>query len=72
MAGFASYIKDSYEELVYKVTWPTWKDLQASAFLVFIASLIISLIIFAMDFVFGVQTNDYWKGVLGFLYEWIG
>lgn len=72
MAGFVSYIKDSFDELVNKVTWPTIKELTASAFLVLIASLIISIIVFGMDFVFGVQTKDYWKGILGYLYDLIG
>lgn len=46
------YIKDSFDELLNKVTWPTWEELQSSAVVVAIASLIIALIIFAMDQVF--------------------
>ncbi|MDR3365772.1 MAG: preprotein translocase subunit SecE [Prevotellaceae bacterium] len=47
-----NYIKESYNELVNKVTWPTWSSLQSSAALVMIASLLFALVIFAMDFVF--------------------
>ena len=47
-----AYIKDSFDELLNKVTWPTWEELQSSAVVVAIASLIIALIIFAMDQVF--------------------
>ena len=47
-----AYIKNSVDELLYKVTWPTWEELQTSAVIVAIASLIIALIIFAMDQVF--------------------
>lgn len=43
------YLQDAYEELVHKVTWPTWKELQSSALVVMVASFIISLIIFVMD-----------------------
>ena len=43
------YLQEAYDELVHKVTWPTWKELQSSALVVMVASLIISLIIFAMD-----------------------
>ena len=43
------YLKDAYEELVHKVSWPTWGDLQSSAILVMVASVIIALIILAMD-----------------------
>ncbi|NNF46732.1 MAG: preprotein translocase subunit SecE [Desulfofustis sp.] len=43
------YIKESYNELVNKVTWPTWESLLASSRLVIVASLIITAIIFVMD-----------------------
>ncbi len=32
-----------------KVTWPTWAQLQSSAVVVLVASVIIALVIFAMD-----------------------
>ena len=47
-----AYIKDSFDELLHKVTWPTWEELQNSSVVVAIASLIIALIIFVMDQVF--------------------
>ena len=47
-----AYIKDSFDELLNKVTWPTWEELQSSAVVVAIASLIIALIVFVMDLVF--------------------
>jgi len=43
------YIKESYNELVNKVTWPSWANLQSSTVLVIIGSLILALIIFLMD-----------------------
>jgi preprotein translocase subunit SecE len=43
------YLQEAYDELVHKVTWPTWKELQSSALVVMVASFIISLVIFAMD-----------------------
>jgi preprotein translocase subunit SecE len=43
------YLQEAYDELVHKVTWPTWKELQSSALVVMIASFIISLVIFLMD-----------------------
>ncbi len=45
-------IKESYNELVYKVSWPTQKQLVNSSVLVLIASIIISLFIMAVDKVF--------------------
>ncbi|HNW51563.1 MAG TPA: preprotein translocase subunit SecE [Prolixibacteraceae bacterium] len=47
-----TYVKESYDELVHKVTWPSLKELQSSAKIVMIASIIIALIIFIVDFVF--------------------
>lgn len=42
-------IKDSYNELVHKVSWPSRKELANSAVLVLIASLILALIVWLMD-----------------------
>lgn len=47
-----NYIKECYTELKEKVTWPTWKELQSSVIVVSIASLIIALVVFLMDFSF--------------------
>jgi preprotein translocase subunit SecE len=47
-----NYIKESYNELVHKVAWPTWSSLQSSAVVVMVASLIFALVIFSMDSVF--------------------
>jgi preprotein translocase subunit SecE len=46
------YFEEAYNELVHKVSWPTFKELQNSAFIVMVASLIIALIVFVMDFSF--------------------
>ena len=45
-------IKESYNELVYKVSWPTSKELASSSVLVLAASLILALIVWFMDFCF--------------------
>ena len=52
MKRIIAYLKESYNELVHKVTWPTLKELQNSALVVMIASLIFALIVFAMDTTF--------------------
>lgn len=46
------YLRDVYVELATKVTWPAWKDLQSSAILVMIASIIFALVVFVMDISF--------------------
>ncbi len=43
------YLEESYKELVHKVTWPSWKELQGSAIVVMISSMIIALIVALMD-----------------------
>ena len=49
MTKLVSYIRDSYEELVHKVTWPTLSELSRTAIIVLVASLVIALIVFLMD-----------------------
>ena len=46
------YIEESWNELIHKVSWPSWAELQNSALIVMIGTVIIALIVFAMDVVF--------------------
>ena len=61
MNKIALYFKESYNELAQKVSWPTWSQLQNSAILVMVASLIFALVIFAMDISF--------KNIMTFIYN---
>jgi len=47
-----SYFKESYTELVQKVSWPTRAELTNSAIVVLIASIILALIVWLMDISF--------------------
>lgn len=47
-----NYVKESYNELVHKVTWPTFAQLQNSMVVVMVASLIFAIVILAMDISF--------------------
>jgi preprotein translocase subunit SecE len=47
-----AYFKESYDELMHKVSWPSWNELQGSAIVVSVASLIIAFVVFLMDEVF--------------------
>jgi preprotein translocase subunit SecE len=73
MAGIKTYLEESYNELVQEVTWPSWAELQESTVLVFITTLILTVCIFAMDFIFGVSgdATSTWKGLVGFLYAFL-
>ena len=47
-----NYIKESYNELVNKVTWPTFPQLQSSTVVVMVASAIFAIVVLAMDLTF--------------------
>ena len=61
MQKIRTYVRESYQELMTKVTWPTWSELQSSAIIVLVASLIIGLVVFGMDAVF--------QGIMNLLYK---
>ena len=46
-------VKESYSELVNKVSWPTRKEVTSSSVVVLSASVIIALVILVMDVAFG-------------------
>ena len=71
MSKFGEYVKSSYDELVHKVSWPSFKELQSSAVVVAVAALVIAVIVLIMDVVFGVQPWG-WKGLLGYFYAIFG
>jgi preprotein translocase subunit SecE len=47
-----AYFDEVYDELVNKVTWPSWAELQESAIIVMIAATIFAIVVAAMDFIF--------------------
>ncbi|HRO86365.1 MAG TPA: preprotein translocase subunit SecE [Niabella sp.] len=61
MNKFLQHLKDSYKELVNKVTWPDWEQLQQSTMIVLVATIILAVILWLMDFIAG--------GALNFLYK---
>jgi len=52
MKKIVEYFKNSYNELVHKVSWPTRTELSSSAVIVLFASVIIAIVVFVVDFVF--------------------
>jgi preprotein translocase subunit SecE len=55
------YLQEAYIELKEKVTWPTWKELQASSIVVMVASFIIALVVSLMDFAFSNLMHGIYK-----------
>jgi preprotein translocase subunit SecE len=56
-----NYFKESYKELMEKVTWPSWSELQQSTVIVLVATLLITVLVYVMD----VFSN----GILKFIYS---
>jgi preprotein translocase subunit SecE len=50
MNKITTYFSESYKELVEKVTWPTWVQLQQSTVIVLVATVLITLVVWLMDF----------------------
>lgn len=64
MSKFGTYIQEAYDELVHKVSWPSWDELQQTTLIVLVALLFITAIIFGMDVAS--------KNVMGFIYDKLG
>jgi preprotein translocase subunit SecE len=61
MNKISTYFRDSYRELLEKVTWPTWAQLQQSTVIVLVATVIITFVVWVMD----LASN----GLLRFIYS---
>jgi preprotein translocase subunit SecE len=55
------YFKNSYNELVHKVTWPSLQQLIGSTKVVLIASVIFAVVVMAMDFAFDNLMDQVYK-----------
>ncbi len=49
MSKFGTYIQESYDELVHKVSWPTWSELQQTTLIVLVSLVLVTIMIFGMD-----------------------
>ncbi len=63
MANVVEFLKESYTEMTQKVTWPTWLELQNSAVIVLVASIIIALLILGMDKTAGNALELFYKSL---------
>jgi preprotein translocase subunit SecE len=50
MSKIQAYFRDSYQELLEKVSWPSWQQLQQSTMIVLVSTLVITGIVWVMDF----------------------
>lgn len=56
-----NYFKESYNELVNKVTWPSFSQLQSSTIIVMVASVIFALVVSLMDLSFETIMSSIYK-----------
>ena len=58
------YIKNSYNELVEQVSWPSFSQLQSSTIVVMVASVIFAIVVLAMDMSF--------ENIMAGIYKFLG
>jgi preprotein translocase subunit SecE len=61
MAKLNNYFRDTIEEMRYNVTWPSTTELQKSAGLVLIGSLIFAAVVGLMDVSFNSALNAFYQ-----------
>lgn len=61
MSKFRAYVDEITDELNHKVSWPTWSELQSSAIVVLVATIITALIILGMDLTFDKVMNLFYS-----------
>jgi preprotein translocase subunit SecE len=57
------FFQDSWIEVTREVTWPKWSELQASATLVLVASLIFALVVGGIDFLIENALRLYYQSI---------
>lgn len=65
MEKVTTYFQEAYDELMHKVTWPTWAELQESAVVVLVAAVIISVFVLCIDLAFKAGTQELYKIIIG-------
>lgn len=65
MNGLISYLKGSITEFKDHVEWPKWSDIQSSTTVVAIATIILSLFCFGVDWVFAKALQNIFSILIG-------
>lgn len=64
MSKLGNYVQEAYDELLHKVTWPSWDELQQTTLIVLAALGLVTVVIFGMDLAS--------ENVLKFIYKIVG
>ena len=49
MSKITNYIQEAYDELLHKVSWPSWPELQQTTLIVLVALILVTAMVFGMD-----------------------
>jgi preprotein translocase subunit SecE len=49
MSKIGNYIQEAYDELLHKVSWPSWDELQQTTIIVLVALGLVTAIVAGMD-----------------------
>jgi len=52
MRKLIQFLREVYDEMVNKVSWPSWDELQVQALVVLIATVILATVVFILDITF--------------------
>ena len=64
--SFISFVKDSFLEFREKVEWLKWKELQSSAIIVAVSTLVLALFTFGVDCLFSISIKNLYSLFIGF------
>ena len=56
-----NYFRETRDELLNKVSWPSWNELTESTCIVLVASVLFALVIWSMDQVLGLALTNFYK-----------
>jgi len=56
-----NYFRETRDELLNKVSWPSWNELTESTWIVLIASVLFALVIWLMDQGLGFALTNFYK-----------
>ena len=61
-----SFVKDSFLEFREKVEWLKWKELQSSAIIVAVSTLVLALFTIGVDSLFSISIKNLYSLFIGF------
>jgi len=64
MSKLGNYVQEAYDELLHKVSWPSWEELQQTTIIVLVALGLVTAVVFGMDLIS--------ENVLTFIYKILG